>query len=65
MPIAECGALLPSNAAVSINSPHRNFGSPLSARIHCTITARVLPARLDMQICCGVLVLAYSSDTPV
>ena len=65
MPIAECGALLPRNAYVNINSPHRNFGSPLSASIHRTIAARVLPTRSDMPICYGVLVLAYSSDTPV
>ena len=65
MPIAECGTLLPRNAAVNISSPHRNFGSPLSASIHRTIAARVLPSCPDMPIYCGVLVLAYSIDTPV
>ena len=65
MPIAACGALLPRNAAVNINSPYTIFSSPLSASIHRTIGARVLPARSDMPICCGVLVLACSSDTPV
>ena len=65
MPIAECGALFPRNAAVNINSPQRNFGSPLSASMHRTIAARVLPTRSDIPICCGVLVLANSSATPV
>ena len=60
MPIAECGALLPRNAAVNINSPHRNNGSPLSASIHRTIAARVLPtpsgiANLLGRIGAGVL----------
>ena len=32
MPIAEGGALSPRNAAVGINYPHRNFGSPPSAK---------------------------------
>ena len=57
MPIAECGALLPRNTAVNIDSPHRNFGSPLSASIHRTTAARILPTRSDMPICCGVLAL--------
>ena len=64
-PQRKCGALLPRNVAVSINSPQRNLGSPLSASMHRTIAAGVLPTRSDMPICCGVLVLAYSSDTPV
>ena len=65
MPIAEGGALLPRKASVNINSPQRNFGSPLSASMYRIIAARVLPTRSDMSICCGVLILAYSNDTPV
>ena len=64
MPIVEYDALLPRNAAVNIDSPQRNFGSPLSASMYGTITAIVLLCA-DMPICCGVLVLAFSSDTPV
>ena len=65
MPTEECRALLPGNVAVIINSSHTNFGSPLSAKLHRTIAEIVLSTRSDMPICCGVLVLAYSSDTPV
>ena len=65
MTIADCGALLPKNPAVNINTPKRLFGSPLSASMRRTIAARVLPTRSDMPICCGVLVLVCSSDTPV
>ena len=65
MPMAECDARLPRDAAVNINSPHRNFGGPLPASIHRTIAARVLPTHSDMPIFRGVWVLSYSSDTPV
>ena len=65
MPIAECGALLPRNATVNINSPKKNFDIPLSASTHPTISARGFQPRSDMPIFCGVLVLATSSDTAV
>lgn len=65
MPIEECGALLPRNAAVHISSPKKRSSSPLSAGLNSTKAAGVLPARSGILICRDILVLAYASKTPV
>lgn len=63
MLIAECGVL--SHGTARINSAAVNVDNPLSASTHRTIAAKCHLTHSDIPICCRMLVLVYSSDTPV
>lgn len=64
IPKAEYSALLPKNAAVNHQISLEKFDCPLAANMHLTIASKALRIRLSMLICCGVLVLVYSSTLP-
>ena len=61
----EWGTRFPTYAPANISCRQKNIGSPLSASIHRTLTVSIPSARSDMPVCCGVLVLAFSSNIPV
>lgn len=68
MLIAGCGALLPQKMVASISFPSITYlvvrcQQSYTWYLTIAMSTRFLPTRLDVSICSGVLVLAYSSDT--